>query len=61
MTRTRIVATYHIGPDEVIQCSISIPTNYPDAINEAKTTILAMMRDQLADVIRQNHTAPDQP
>lgn len=56
MTRTRLVATYRYGPDDLIQCSISIPSSYPDAVAEAKSTLLAMMRETLADVIRQNHT-----
>ena len=51
--RTRILATYRISEDELIQCSLSIPSNYPDAVSEAKATVLAMMHEQIADVLAQ--------
>lgn len=51
--RTKIVGTYRLSPDETVQFSISIPANYPDAIAEAKATVLAMLSEELADVMRQ--------
>lgn len=50
---TNITGTYRLNEDELIQVSISIPGNYPDAIAEAKATVLSMLHEELADVIAQ--------
>src|SRR4051794_36005556 len=50
---TRITGTYRMNDDEFIQVSVVIDSNYPDAIAEAKATMLTGTRDMLADVIRQ--------
>lgn len=50
---TRITGTYRMNEDELIQVSVEIDTNYPDALNEAKVVMLTGTRDMLADVIRQ--------
>jgi hypothetical protein len=51
--RTKIVGSYRMNEDELIQVSVEIDTNYPDALNEAKVVMLTGTRDMLADVIRQ--------
>jgi hypothetical protein len=51
--RTKIVGTYKMNEDEFIQVSVVIDSNYPDAVAEAKATMLTGTRDMLADVIRQ--------
>lgn len=50
---TRIVATYKMAEDKYVQASISIPGNYPDAVAEAKATVVATVHDMLADVLAQ--------
>lgn len=58
MSRSRIVATYRLSDTELIQVSVSISANYPDAISEAKATALSMFHEQLADVLAQTRENP---
>lgn len=51
--RTKIVGLYKIADDEVLQFTVTIASNYPDAISEAKATILGCLHDALADVLTQ--------
>lgn len=48
-----LTAYYRLGEFEVIQCTVTVPNAYPDVLREAKATVLAMMHDELADVIAQ--------
>ena len=50
---TKIVATYRIADDEVLQFEVTIASNFPDAVAEAKATVLSMMHTALADVLAQ--------
>ncbi len=52
--RATITGTYRLNEHEVIQCTVAMPNAYPDAIAEAKTTVLSMLHEELADVMAQN-------
>lgn len=53
MKRTTITVTYRLDDSELIQCTVSIPTNYPDVVAEARATVLALLHCELADVLAQ--------
>jgi hypothetical protein len=58
---TSITATYRLSDDgELLQFTVRVPDPYPDAISEAKATVLSLLRDGLADVLRQTR-ADDAP
>lgn len=61
MKRTTVTATYRIDTDELIQCSISVPHDaYPQVMDQAAATVKRMMREQLADVLRQTRETVDE-
>lgn len=51
--RTRIIATYRIHENEVIQVQVDASASYPDAIAEASATAKRLVHDLLADVLAQ--------
>lgn len=53
--RAKITGTYRMDAHEVIQVTVDLPNAYPDAIAEAKATVLAMLHEQLADVLEQQY------
>ena len=51
---SQITGVYQLSEHERIQFTITIQGhNYPDELAEAKATVLALMHDELADVITQ--------
>lgn len=50
--RASITAVYRMNEREFLQVTVALPTPYPDALNEAKTTVVAMMRDMFAEITR---------
>jgi len=53
MKRCRVTATYKPNEAEVYQASISIPNSYPDALDEARVTVVKMVHDLLKDALDQ--------
>jgi hypothetical protein len=52
---SQITGVYQLGEHERIQFTVTIQgVPYPDAIAEAKATVLALMHEELADVMKQN-------
>lgn len=51
--RTRIIATYRIHENEVIQVQVDAASSYPDAIAEASATAKRLVHDILVDVLAQ--------
>ena len=57
--RASITGTYRLNENECIQFTVSMPNAYPDAVAEAKATVLSLLHDELADVLGQ--TVEDSP
>ena len=52
---SQITGVYQLNEHERIQFTVTIQgVPYPDAIAEAKATVLHLMHDELADVMKQN-------
>lgn len=51
--RSKITCTYRIADDEALMFEVTIANSYPDAVAEAKTTVLSLLHDGLADVLDQ--------
>ena len=58
--RATITGVYRLDEHEAIQFTVTVPNAYPDAISEAKATVLAMLHDELADVMGQTRPAMDE-
>ena len=53
--RAKITGTYRLDENELIQVTVEVPNAYPDAIAEAKATVLSMLSEELADVLEQQY------
>ncbi len=54
MGKTRVEVTYRIADDEFLAFSVTVPAKaYPQVMAEAKATVLALLREGLADVMEQ--------
>lgn len=52
--KARVTGTYRMNENELIQFSVEVPNAYPDAIAEAKATVLSpLLHEELADIIEQ--------
>jgi hypothetical protein len=49
--RTSITATYRPNESEAYQCTVSIPHDYPDALDEARAQAVRCVREMLTDAM----------
>jgi hypothetical protein len=59
-TRTKVEGLYQIAEGEALRFTVTIASNYPDAVAEAKATVLGCLHDSLADVLAQTRPTTDQ-
>jgi len=55
--RASITGVYRMDEHEAIQITVTMPNAYPDALDQAKATVLAMLHAELADVMGQTRPA----
>jgi hypothetical protein len=53
--RAKITGTYRISSEELVQFTVDVASSYPDALAEAKSTVLSLLHEELADVLHQQY------